>query len=52
MKFDDDCFKYFSYDGDYRGNVMRAVARTALDSLPYLETTYRDARNWVASNMK
>jgi hypothetical protein len=32
--------------------VPHAVARAAEDNPPYLETTYRDARNWVAYNMK
>jgi hypothetical protein len=52
VKFNDDCFKYFSYDGDYSENVERAVAKAARDNPPYLETTYRDARNWVAYCMK
>jgi hypothetical protein len=37
---------------DYLENVPRAVARAARDHPPYLETTYRDAENWVAYNMK
>jgi hypothetical protein len=53
VKFDDDCFKYFSNDrGDFWEDVVRAVARAALDNPGYLATTYRDARNWVAHNMK
>jgi hypothetical protein len=55
VKFDDDCFKYFSYGSGvrYLDNVEPAVARAAKENLPpYLETTYRDARNWVAYNMK
>jgi hypothetical protein len=54
VKFDDDCFRYFSYAraGDYSESVIRAVARAAKDHPSYLETTYRDARNWVAYNMK
>ena len=54
VKFDDDCFEYFSYGRgeDYLENVPRAVALAAQDHPPYLETTYRDARNWVAYNMK
>jgi hypothetical protein len=54
VKFDDDCFRYFSYGrGEhYLENVPRAVARAAQDHPPYLETTYRDAQNWVAYNMK
>ena len=48
----DDCFKYFSYGGDYWENVLQAVAQAAQDGPPYLETTYRDARNRVAYNMK
>ena len=53
VKFDDDCFKYFSYGRkDYLENVPHAVARAAQDNPPYLETTYRDARNHVAFYMK
>ena len=58
MKFDDDCFHHFTKDGakywegDYWDNVVRAVARAAQNHPGYLETTYRDARNWVAYNMK
>lgn len=54
VKFDDDCFRYFSYRRveDYWASVIRAVAAAARDNPPYLETTYRDARNWVAYSMK
>jgi hypothetical protein len=54
VKFDDDCFRYFSYgDGeDYLENVPRVGARAAQDHPPYLETTDRDARNHVACYMK
>jgi hypothetical protein len=54
VKFDDDCFRYFSYGRaeDYWASVIRAVALAARDNPPYLETTYRDARNWVAYNMR
>ena len=54
VKFDDDCFRYFSYSrgGDYLENVPRAVAQAARHNPPYLEITYRDAENWVAYNMK
>jgi hypothetical protein len=58
VKFDDDCFNHLIKDGakywegDYWDNVVRAVVRAALDHPLYLDTTYRDARNWVAYNMK
>jgi hypothetical protein len=54
VKFDDDCFKYFSYGSgeNYLDNTPRAVARAARENPPYLETTYRDAENWVAYTMK
>jgi hypothetical protein len=54
VKFDDDCFKYFSYSdrGDYLENVPHAVAQAARHNPPYLKTTYRDAENRVAYNMK
>jgi hypothetical protein len=54
VTFDNDCFKYFSYrrGADYLENVPRAVAQAAQDHPLYLETTYRDAENWVAYNMK
>jgi hypothetical protein len=43
VKFDRDCFRYFSYGraDDYWETVIRAVARAAADGPPYLETTYR-----------
>jgi hypothetical protein len=52
VKFDDDCFKNFSYDGDYWDNVVRAVASAAKRSPFYLESTYRAARDHVAYHMK
>jgi len=52
VKFDDDCFNYFSYGTDFGETCLRAVARAAQDHPPYLETTYRDARNRVAYCMK
>lgn len=53
VKFDDDCFRYFSYgSADYLENVPSAVARAANDHPDYLPRTYRDAENWVAYNMK
>lgn len=54
VKFDRDCFRYFSYGraDDYWETVIRAVARAAVDGPTYLEITYCDARNWVAYHMK
>jgi hypothetical protein len=53
VKFDDDCFKYFSYGTeDFWETCLRAVERAAQNHPPYLETTYRDARNRVAYCMK
>ena len=54
VKFDDDCFRYFSYGSGeaYLENVALAVTRAAENNPPYLEATYRDARDWVAYNMK
>lgn len=54
VQFDDACFRYFSYGhGEgYLDNVPSAVARAARDHPGYLETTHRDACNWVAYNMK
>jgi epoxyqueuosine reductase QueG len=54
VKFDDDCFKHFSHGRaeDFWEMCIRAVARAAQDHPDYLETTYRDARNWVAYTMK
>jgi hypothetical protein len=54
VKFDDDCFRYFSYGRaeDYWEMCIRAVARAAQDHPFYQEATYRDARNWIAYNMK
>ena len=54
VKFDDDCFRYFSYGSGeaYLENVALAVTRAAENNPPYLEATYNDARDWVAYNMK
>jgi hypothetical protein len=54
VKFNDDCFRYFSYGRaeDYWELCIRAVERAAKENPPYLETTYRDARNYVAYCMK
>ena len=53
VTFDDDCFKYFSYGAeDFWETCLRAVERAAQNHPPYLETTYRDARNRVAYCMK
>ena len=54
VKFDDDCFKYFSYGRveELWDMCVHAVSRAAQEHAPYLEITYRDARNWVAYNMK
>jgi hypothetical protein len=54
VKFDDDCFKHFSYGRaeGYWEMCIRAVERAAKDSPPYLETTYRGARNHAAYCMK
>jgi hypothetical protein len=56
--FDADCFKHFRNAArswtaaTFWGHVERAVARAAEDHPGYLETTYRDARNWVAYHEK
>ena len=53
VRFDDDCFRHFSDDGaDFWENVVRAVARSAQEHPGYLATTYRDARNHLASRIK
>lgn len=54
VKFDDDCFKYFRHGRaeDYWDMCILAVERAATDNPPYLEATYRDARNYVAYCMK
>jgi hypothetical protein len=54
VKFDDACNNYFSYGpaGDYLANVPDAIARAAKDHPGYLQTTYRDAENWLFYNMK
>src|SRR5258708_14153969 len=47
VKFDDDCFEYFSYgrDQDYLENVHPAVALSSQAHPPYLATTYPHASN-------
>jgi hypothetical protein len=52
VKFDDDCFKYFKWEGDFWDCVARAVAQAQRKHPDYLDTTYRDARNHVAYYMK
>jgi hypothetical protein len=54
VQFNDDCFRYFCYGRaeDQWEMCIRAVERAARDNPPYLETTYRDARNYVAYCMK
>jgi len=54
VKFDDDCFKYFRYGRaeDFWDMCVRAVECAAQDNPPFLEKTYRDARNYVAYCMK
>ena len=52
VKFDDDCFKYFKWDGDFWDCVVRAVAQEQRKHPGYLDTNYRDARNHVAYYMK
>jgi hypothetical protein len=52
VKFDDDCFKYYALGREYSEKVDFAVAQAARDNPDYLETTYRDAHNWVGFNMK
>jgi len=52
VKFDDDCFKYFNWDGDFWDCVVRAVAQAQRKHPDFLDTTYRDARNNVAYYMK
>jgi hypothetical protein len=54
VKFDDDCFRYFTYGRaeDFGDMCTRAVERAAQANPAYLETTYRDARNHVAYCMK
>jgi hypothetical protein len=48
VKFEDETFKQFKWDGDFWACVVRAVAQAATKFPFYLETTYRDARNNVA----
>lgn len=52
VKFDDDCFNYFRWEGDFWDCVVRAVARAQQLHPDYLDTTYRDARNHVAYYLK
>lgn len=52
VKFEDECFKHFKWDGDFWACVVRAVAQATSKFPGYLDTTYRDARNNVAYYMK
>jgi hypothetical protein len=52
VSFDDDCSKHFKWEGDFWDCVARAVALAQRNHPNYLETTYRDARNYLAYLMK
>jgi hypothetical protein len=54
VKFDDDCFRYFSKDPaiDYWQRCLFAVAQAQKRSPDYLDATYQAARNHVALAMK
>ncbi len=52
VNFDDDCSKYFKWEGDFWDCVVRAVAQAQKNHPHYLYTTYRDARNYLAYLMK
>ncbi len=52
VKFEDDTFKYFKWNGDFWNCVVRAVAQAQRNHPNYLDTTYRDARSNLAYYMK
>jgi hypothetical protein len=52
VKFEDECFMQFKWDGDFWACVVQAVAQATAKFPDYLDTTYRDARNNVAYYMK
>ena len=52
VKFEDERFAHFDWNGDFWDAVVRAVALAARKYPDYLDTTYRDARNNVAYYMK
>ena len=42
VKFDDDCSKYFKWEGDLWDCVVRAVTQAQSNHPNYLDTTYRE----------
>lgn len=52
VKFASATEAHFRLDGDYWECVVRAVAQAAVQYPGFLETTYRDARNYLAYYMK
>ena len=53
MKFNDDCFRHFSWNNeDFWTCVVRAVASAVRDNPGYRDDTHRTAENHVAYYMK
>jgi hypothetical protein len=52
IKFNDDCFKHFMWDGDFSRAVERAVRRAAGENSGYQSATLQAAENHVAYYMK
>jgi hypothetical protein len=53
VKFNDDCFKYFSREPtDYDRRADYAIAMAKFYNPGYLPGTYRQARWWVTYLMK
>ncbi|WP_092026001.1 hypothetical protein [Bradyrhizobium sp. OK095] len=52
VKFEGAAEAHFKWDGDFWACVVRAVAQAAAQYPDFLETTYRDARNNLAYDMK
>jgi hypothetical protein len=48
VRFQDDCSKFLRWDGDYWDCIVNAVAEAKQKHPGFLETTYRDARNYLA----
>jgi hypothetical protein len=48
VRFQDDCSKFLRWDGEYWNCIVNAVAEAEKKHPGFLETTYRDARNYLA----
>jgi hypothetical protein len=48
VRFQDDCSRFFRWEGDFWDCILRAVAQAEQKHPGFLEQTYSDARNHLA----